>query len=102
MKKTIALVTGGFTGESVVSFKSAVFVESKIDKNKYDVFKIVILKDEWYYTDSGSVKHRVDKNDFSLNLGGTKIVFDAAFIMIHGGFLDRRMWDNQFEYFSKK
>jgi D-alanine-D-alanine ligase len=84
MKKTIALVTGGFTGESVVSFKSAVFVESKIDKNKYDVFKIVILKDEWYYTDSGSVKHRVDKNDFSLNLGGTKIVFDAAFIMIHG------------------
>ena len=84
MKKTIALVTGGFTGESVVSFKSAVFVESKIDKNKYDVFKIVILKNEWYYTDSGSVKHIVDKNDFSLNLGGTKIVFDAAFIMIHG------------------
>jgi D-alanine-D-alanine ligase len=84
MKKTIALVTGGFTGESVVSFKSAVFVESKIDKNKYDVFKIVILKNEWYYTDSGSVKHIVDKNDFSLHLGGTKIVFDAAFIMIHG------------------
>jgi D-alanine-D-alanine ligase len=84
MKKTIALVTGGFTGESVVSFKSATFVESKIDRNKYDVFKIVILKDEWYYTDSSEVKHTIDKNDFSLILSGTKIVFDVAFIMIHG------------------
>ncbi len=84
MKIRIALVTGGFTGESVVSFKSADFVESKIDKNKYDVFKIVVLKDEWYYSDSGSVKHLVDKSDFSISFGGTKIVFDLAFIMLHG------------------
>ena len=84
MKKTIALVTGGFTGESVISFKSADFVESKIDRNKYDVFKIVILKDEWYYSDSGSIKHLVDKNDFSITLSGTKILFDVAFIMLHG------------------
>jgi D-alanine-D-alanine ligase len=84
MKKTIALVTGGFTGESVVYFKSATFVESKIDRNKYDVFKIVILKNEWFYTDSSDVKHTIDKNDFSLMVGGTKIAFDVAFIMIHG------------------
>jgi D-alanine-D-alanine ligase len=84
MKKTIALVTGGYTGESVISFKSSAFVESKIDRNKYDVFKLVILKDEWYYADSSAVKHQIDKNDFSLLIGGTKIVFDVAFIMIHG------------------
>ncbi|MFA6945861.1 MAG: D-alanine--D-alanine ligase [Pedobacter sp.] len=84
MKKTIALVTGGFTGESVVSLKSAAFVESQIDKNKYDVYKIVVLKEEWYYSDSSSVKHLVDKNDFSITLSGTKINFDAAFIMLHG------------------
>jgi len=84
MKKTIALVTGGYTGESVISFNSSAFVESKIDRNKYNVFKLVILKDEWYYTDSNAVKHQVDKNDFSLTIGGTKIVFDVAFIMIHG------------------
>ena len=84
MKKTIALVTGGFTGESVVSFRSADFVESKLDRNKYDVFKIIFLKDEWYYADSSSVKHSIDKNDFSLTISGTKIVFDVAFIMLHG------------------
>lgn len=84
MKKKIALVTGGFTGESVVSFKSADFVESKIDRNIYDVYKIVILKEEWYYSDHNSIKHQIDKNDFSIRLSGTKINFDLAFIMLHG------------------
>lgn len=84
MKKRIALVTGGFTGESVVSLKSADFVESKINRNKYDVYKIVILKDEWYYLDSNSIKQIIDKNDFSICVYGTKIIFDLAFIMLHG------------------
>ncbi|MFA5245902.1 MAG: D-alanine--D-alanine ligase, partial [Pedobacter sp.] len=84
MKKTIALVTGGFTGESVVSFKSAGFVETQIDKTKYDVYKIIILKDTWYYEDSNSVKYSVDKNDFTIRLSDQKISFDVAFIMLHG------------------
>lgn len=84
MKKNIALVTGGFTGESVISFKSADFVESQIDRNKYNVYKIVILKEGWYFIDTDSVKHLVDKNDFSIIINNIKINFDAAFIMIHG------------------
>ena len=84
MKETIALVTGGFTGESVVSFKSADFVESQIDPDKYDVFKIVILKEGWYYIDGSLVKHPIDRNDFSLKIGDRTIRFDAAFIMVHG------------------
>ncbi len=84
MNKIIALVTGGFTGESVVSFKSSAFVESQIDRKKYDIFKIVILKDEWYYEDEHSVKHPVDLNDFSIQSAGKKIKFDAVFIMLHG------------------
>ena len=39
MKSNIALVTGGYTGESVVSFKSADFVESQIDRKKYNIYK---------------------------------------------------------------
>ncbi|WP_276362175.1 D-alanine--D-alanine ligase [Daejeonella sp. H1SJ63] len=84
MKNTIALVTGGFTGESVVSFKSAGFVETQIDQTKYEVYKIIILKDSWYYEDINAVKHPVDKNDFTIILNGQKIRFDAAFIMLHG------------------
>ncbi len=84
MNKIVALVTGGFTGESVVSMKSSAFVESQIDRTKYDVFKIVILKDEWFYEDEQQVKHTVDKNDFSIKPGDKKINFDVVFIMLHG------------------
>lgn len=84
MKRNIALVTGGFTGESVVSFKSADFVESQIDRNKYNIYKILILKEGWYFLDADSMKHSVDKNDFSISINNIKIHFDAAFIMLHG------------------
>ncbi len=84
MNKIIALVTGGFTGESVVSMKSSAFVESQLDRTKYDVYKIVILKNEWYYEDANSVKHQVDRNEFSIKPGDKKITFDAVFIMLHG------------------
>ena len=84
MKSNIALVTGGYTGESVVSFKSADFVESQIDRKKYNIYKIVIIKEGWYFQDTDAVKHSVDKNDFSILLNNKKINFDAAFIMLHG------------------
>lgn len=84
MNKTIALVTGGFTGESVVSFKSAAFVESQLDRSKYKVYKIAVLKEGWYYEDPNGVKHTVDRNDFTLMLHGKKVHFDAVFIMLHG------------------
>ena len=84
MKKKIALVTGGFTGESVVSFKSADFVESQLDRSKYDVYKIVILKESWYFLDTNAAMHPVDKNDFSILINNAKIHFDVAFIMLHG------------------
>lgn len=84
MKKIVALVTGGFTGESVVSFKSTDFVSAHINKDRYDVYKIIILKEEWYYEDEHTVKHTVDKNNFSVKINGVDIRFDTAFIMLHG------------------
>ena len=84
MNKIVALVTGGFTGESVISMKSSAFVESQINRTKYDVYKIVILKEGWYYEDENTVKNPVDRNDFSIKLNERKINFDVVFIMIHG------------------
>ena len=84
MKKTIALITGGFTGEMVISLKSADFVESKLDKNKFDVYKIVITPESWYYEDQHATKFEINRNDFSVELAGRTLRFDAAFIIIHG------------------
>lgn len=84
MKKIIALVAGGYTKEDVISIKSANVVEQHIDKEKYDVYKIVITSKEWYYVSPSDGKIFVDKNDFSISVQGRRICFDLAFIIIHG------------------
>lgn len=84
MKKTIALLTGGTTGEWVISVKSASTIYQNMDTDKYDVYKIMLTQQGWFYEPSDSVKIEVDKNDFSITLGGRKIKFDGVFIVIHG------------------
>ncbi|MFN5704290.1 MAG: D-alanine--D-alanine ligase [bacterium] len=84
MKKRIALVAGGFTGEIVISMKSAETVYKHLDKNKYEVYNIIIDHESWRYVDESNQSTIVDKNDFSILIGSQKIQFDAAFIIIHG------------------
>ena len=84
MKKTIALLTGGTTGEWVVSVKSAANIDQNIDTELYDVYKIMLNAKNWFYEPADSVKIEIDKNDFSLMLEGRKIKFDGVFIAIHG------------------
>jgi D-alanine-D-alanine ligase len=84
MKKIIALVTGGFTGEYVVSLKSAHTVAQNLNKDKFSVYPIIITKGSWYYQDGQEKKHEINRHDFSLEIEGNKIQFDAAFICLHG------------------
>jgi D-alanine-D-alanine ligase len=84
MKKKIALVTGGFTGESVISLKSAAVVEKTIDRALYEVFTIYIYPGDWYHLTASGEKIAVDLNDFSLQLGDEKITFDGVFTILHG------------------
>ena len=84
MKKTIALLTGGTTGERVVSVKSAATIAQNLDPDKYDVYKIMLTQQGWFYEPADSMRVEVDRNDFSINLKGRKIMFDGVFIAIHG------------------
>ena len=84
MKPTIAFVTGGYSGESVISYKSAVTIENNIDKDRYTVYKIDITREGWFHAKADGTKVSVDKNDFSLTLDGQKVKFDAVLIGIHG------------------
>lgn len=51
MKPNIAFVTGGYSGESVISYKSAVTIENNLDYEKYNVFTIDITTNGWFYKD---------------------------------------------------
>jgi len=84
MKKVIAFVTGGYSSEAEVSYKSAITMEAEVDKNMYDVYRIDITPSEWFHPGKDGRKIPVDKNDFSLQVNGKKIVFDAVLIGIHG------------------
>ncbi len=84
MKKNIAIVAGGYSGEYEISIKSGSVVEKKLDTGLYNPYIIVIKDDDWYYSDKSGKKTKVDKNDFSLKINNTKITFDCVFIAIHG------------------
>lgn len=84
MKTKVALVTGGYTGEAEVSYKSSSFVYSQLDKDKYDIYLIDVTNEGWYYHDDQGVKFSISKDDFSLLLNNVKVTFDVAFIILHG------------------
>ncbi|PWT78464.1 MAG: D-alanine--D-alanine ligase [Bacteroidetes bacterium] len=84
MKPNIAFVTGGYSGEAVISYKSAATIEQHIDTEKYSVYKIDITKEGWFHVLKNGMKIQVDKNDFSLTVKGSKVLFDGVLIGIHG------------------
>ncbi len=82
--KNIALLAGGYTGEYEVSIKSAQNIAAELDREKYNVYTILVTRQNWFYVTADGENIAVDKNDFSLTVAGEKIRFDAAFITIHG------------------
>lgn len=84
MKQNIAFVTGGFSGEAAISYKSAITIEKNIDKERWNLYKIDITFDGWFYELPSGEKTEVDKNDFSIIIDEEKINFEAVLIGIHG------------------
>lgn len=84
MKPNIAFVTGGYSTEAVISYKSAVTIEKNVDTDKFNVYRIDITPEAWFYETAKGEKIAVDRQDFSLTIDGKKIIFDAVLIGIHG------------------
>lgn len=84
MKQRIALVTGGYSGESVISYKSAATIYQHLDKEQFDVYVIDINPEGWFYVRDGQRIATVDKSDFSVILDSKQVTFDAVFIGLHG------------------
>jgi len=84
MKKRIALVTGGYSGEAEISYKSAITVGNNIDREKFEVYKIDIHPSGWWYEAADGQRSTVTREDFSIVEDGKKINFDAVLLCIHG------------------
>ena len=75
---------GGFSKEFDISLKSGNVIFENIDKSKFSPYKVIIKKDLWYYLSQEGIKFKINKDDFSVDLGDELIHFEIALIMIHG------------------
>ena len=82
--KNVAIVAGGYSSEYEVSLKSAEGLYGFIDKDKYNLFIVVIRKEAWTVKMPDGRMYEIDKNNFSFQAEGQKIKFDFAYIIIHG------------------
>ncbi|MGA9213346.1 D-alanine--D-alanine ligase [Kaistella sp.] len=84
-KKNVAVVMGGYSDEYKVSLKSGQLIYDSLNRDLYNVYKVIILKDEWYFLDNREQKVPINKADFSVNLdSGFDVRFDVCFNIIHG------------------
>lgn len=84
-KKSVAVVMGGYSDEYVVSLKSGQLIYDSLDRNLYDVYKVLVLKNEWYFLGENDKKYEINRGDFSVTLdNGETLKFDVCFNIIHG------------------
>ena len=92
-KKVIAIICGGDTSEHDVSMRSAAGIESFMDHERYNIYKVEIHEGRWtanlspHPTSPLGEESRspVDKNDFSfLDENGQRVRPDFCYITIHG------------------
>lgn len=84
-KKNIAVVMGGYSDEYKVSLKSGQLIYDSLDRELYNVYRVVILQDEWYFLDDNGNRAPVSREDFSVEMqSGYRLKFDVCFNIIHG------------------
>ena len=84
IRKKIALVTGGYSGESVISYRTATTIRQHLDSSLFDVYWIDITRGGWCYVNESDQRFAVCKDDFTVKVSDQLIRFDAVFIAMHG------------------
>lgn len=84
LKRNIAIVCGGDSSEHDVSMRSAQGLYSFFDKERYNVYIVDVKGLDWHVDLQDGTTATIDKNDFSFVHNGKAVVFDYAYITIHG------------------
>lgn len=84
IKRNIAIVCGGDSSEHDVSLRSAQGLYSFFDKERYNIYIVDVKGQDWHVDLGDGTTARIDRNDFSFKLNGKAVLFDYAYITIHG------------------
>ena len=80
----VAIVTGGYTGEKVISLQTAVTFSRALESLPYRNTIVTIEKEAWYVEEDGQ-RLSINKDDFSFSdAQGNHVRFDVALIALHG------------------
>ena len=82
-RRNIAIVCGGDSSEHDVSLRTAQGLYSFFDKERYNVYIVDVKGLDWH-VQLPDRNINIDKNDFSFLLDGKVVMFDYAYITIHG------------------
>jgi len=80
----IAILRGGYTGESVISLKSAGTIMAALDAKRFDAAYISVERSGWTCSRADGTPLPFDRAEFTADRGQGHERFTAAFIMIHG------------------
>ena len=79
----VAVVMGGYSDESVISLRSGQLILNKLDKNKYQIFEVHLLLNDWNCIIDDK-KYAINKADFSFTIDNKTTKFDVVVNTIHG------------------
>lgn len=80
----IAVVRGGYSGESVISMQSAARILSAIDTERFDPCFVTISRERWSAETADEEAVAFDRGDFAVDRGNGPERIAGAFIAIHG------------------
>ena len=80
----IAVIRGGYSGESVISHQSAARMMAAIDRDRFDPLFVTIEKDRWSCSTTEETDLELDRGRFTVITAAGERRFKAALIAIHG------------------
>ena len=84
LKRNIAIVCGGDSSEHDVSLRSAQGLYSFFDQERYKVYIVDVKGMDWPVNLHDGTTAPIDRNDFSFQEDVKLVMFDYAYITIHG------------------
>ncbi len=75
---------GGYSSEVNISLKSGNVVYKHLNKEKYNAYRVHVLKEKWVALDNESNEYQINISDFSFIKNDEHITFDCVFNAIHG------------------
>ena len=83
-KRQVAVAMGGYSNEFEISLNSGKIVCDSLNRDRYQVYPVHILKDAWYYLSPEGKHFPINKSDFSFSDGQVTVIPDVIFNTIHG------------------